>query len=55
MAFNVGERVRYRYQGPNDDPSQFMGEVTEIVFSYRVIFDDGTEELVEADDLEADE
>lgn len=55
MTFNVGERVKWRYSSQHDDPSQIRGLVEEIVFQYRVTFDDGTEELCAEEDLEAED
>lgn len=51
MAFNVGERVRYAWNEPNADPSELVGEVREVVTQFRVLFDDGTEELCDEADL----
>lgn len=55
MAFNPGDRVVWAYPEREDqDPAMFHGEVVEIIFMYKVKFDDGTTEVVDTDDIEAE-
>lgn len=50
--FNPGDRVQWKYDEPNADPSELRGKVVVVEPRYRVRWDDGSEEWVDSDDIE---
>lgn len=56
MSFNPGERVKYKFMDRGiGDPSEYHGVIVEVIPTYMVRWDDGTEETHDEIDLEHDD
>lgn len=51
MSLNPGDRVEWVYNEPSADPSELHGEIIEVIFMYKVKWDDGSVETVDEDDV----